>query len=298
MVLFTSLLYFVILCIYTCDSYGFSFFTRSMTHKKQFQCHCSKSVDSEHSFNELYDKRKIGTLAIVGAGPGDPELLTIQAMRYLNNATTVIADRLISSEILELIKCELKIANKVPGCADEAQDQIFKWIDESMQRGENIVRLKIGDPFLFGRGGEEVLEFRKKYGIDPIVVPGLSSSYVAPLVANIPLTHRDVANQVLISTGYGKVESEVIELPHYERKRTLVLLMAIGRLHNIVNTLMSEKDFPNSTPVAIVEKATTPLQRCTFGTLSNIVDKAKENEVKPPAVIIIGNVIDTLTLII
>ena len=144
-----------------------------------------------------------GTLTVVGSGPGDPDLLTIQAYKLLKNASLVVADRLISQEILDLIECELKIANKRPGCAEEAQDELNRWVIEGVESGKNVVRLKIGDPFLFGRGGEEILEYRK-HNITALVAPGLSSSYSAPLSANIPITHRDVANQVLICTGFGK----------------------------------------------------------------------------------------------
>ena len=146
----------------------------------------------------------MGSLHLVGSGPGDPDLLTLQAYKLLKNATLVIADRLISQEILELIDCEVKVANKRPGCAEEAQQELNEWVVDGVLAGKNVVRLKIGDPFLFGRGGEEILEYRR-HDIHPIVVAGISSSYCAPLAANIPVTHRDVANQVLICTGYGKI---------------------------------------------------------------------------------------------
>jgi uroporphyrin-III C-methyltransferase len=98
------------------------------------------------------------------------------------------------------VECELKIAKKKPGCAEEAQGEIYEWAKHALDEGKNVVRLKIGDPFLFGRGGEEILEFRK-YGYEPVVAPGISSSYCAPLIAGIPLTHRGVSSQVIISTG-------------------------------------------------------------------------------------------------
>ena len=230
-----------------------------------------------------------GTLALVGAGPGDPDMLTLQAVKLLNNASLVIADRLISKEILEMIKCEVKVANKLPGCADEAQEEIYKWIYDAVIDGRNVVRLKIGDPFLFGRGGEEVLRMKESLGIDPLIAPGISSSYAAPLAANIPLTHRGISNQVLISTGYGK-NSEVIDIPEYNNDRTVVLLMAVGRIDEISKNMTECKGYPSETPVAIVEKATTPHQRTLIGTLETIGHVAKVHKAKAPATIVVGKI--------
>lgn len=232
------------------------------------------------------------TISLVGAGPGDPDMLTIQALKLLQNASLVIADRLISKEILNLITCEVRVANKKPGCAEEAQDEIYTWIKEAIDNNRNVVRLKIGDPFLFGRGGEEVLEFRK-WGIEAKIVPGISSSYCAPLVSNIPLTHRGVSNQVLISTGYGKNSSEVDLPKEYVADRTLVLLMAVGRIAEISRKLMLY-NYPANTPVAIIEKATTPLQRTLYGTLETIGHIAERDKATAPATIVIGHVVHTL----
>lgn len=238
------------------------------------------------------EANKKGTLSLVGAGPGDPDLLTIQAMKLISTADLVIADRLISSEILALVKCELKVANKKPGCAEEAQEEIYEWVIDAVSKGKNVVRLKIGDPYLFGRGGEEVLEYREKLGVDPLVAPGLSSSYAAPLVAKIPLTHRDVANNVLISTGYGK-NGSTVDVPEYRSDRTVVLLMAIGRLGEIVD-MMKDKNYDLETPVAIIENATTPRERILYGTVNSIVAVATEKQAKPPAIIVVGKVVDVL----
>lgn len=230
-------------------------------------------------------------VSLVGAGPGDPSLLTVQAISLINNASLVIADRLISQEILDLVKCELRIANKKPGCADEAQEEIYKWVKEAIEENRNVVRLKIGDPFLFGRGGEEFLEFRT-YGVEPVIAPGISSSYCAPLSANIPLTHRGISNQVLITTGYGK-DSAVVDVPPYSSDRTLVLLMAVGRIAEIARRLI-QVGYPAVTPVAIVERATTPLQRTLYGTLETIGGVAERESAKAPATIVVGDVVHVL----
>ena len=234
----------------------------------------------------------LGTVSLVGAGPGDPNLLTIQAMKLLQNASLVISDRLVSQEILSLITCELKIAKKRPGCAEEAQREIYSWMKEAVLEGKNVVRLKIGDPFLFGRGGEEVLEMRK-LGIECQVSPGVSSSYSAPLAAMIPLTHRGVSSHVVISTGYGQ-DAAVIDVPAYKADTTVVLLMAVGRIGEIAFKMVS-KGFPSSTPVAIIEKATTPQQRILYGTLADIGAVAKEHSAVAPATIVVGDVVNVLS---
>lgn len=237
------------------------------------------------------DHDHLGKVALVGAGPGDPELLTLQAVRLLKHASLVISDRLVSQEILDMITCEVRIAKKRPGCAEEAQEEIYEWTKEAVLAGRDVVRLKIGDPFLFGRGGEEVLEFRK-FGVEPTIVPGVSSSYAAPLMANIPLTHRGVSNSVLISTGYGR-DATVVDIPPYAADRTVVLLMAVGRIAEIASN-MTTAGYPKSTPVAIVEKATTPGQRTLTGTLETIGHIAKRDEAKAPATIIVGEVVNVL----
>lgn len=244
-------------------------------------------------FEKRFTQRLNATVALVGAGPGDPSLLTLQAVDLINKADLVIADRLISKEILQLITCELRVANKQPGCAEEAQDEIFRWCKEAVDADKNVVRLKIGDPFLFGRGGEEVLEFRK-WGIEPLIAPGISSSYSAPLAAHIPLTHRGTSNQVLISTGYGK-DSSTVDLPAYSSDRTVVLLMAVGRIADIAKQLMAD-GYPASLPVAIVERATTPSQRTLIGTLETIGEIAVLESARAPATIVIGAVVHVLRL--
>ena len=237
-------------------------------------------------------KSNLGSVSLVGAGPGDPELLTVQAFNAIKRADLIISDRLVSPEILALADCELKIANKKPGCAEEAQEEINDWVIQGYMSGKRVVRLKIGDPFLFGRAGEEIIEYRK-HGIQPSVYPGLSSSYSAPLAANIPLTHRGVANQVLISTGYG-VNLTTVDLPYYDPERTVVLLMAVGRITEIASNMTVNLGYPLQTPVCIVERATTPQQRTIYGTLETIGEVAVRSNAKPPATIIIGNVVNVL----
>lgn len=135
------------------------------------------------------------------------------------------------------------------------------------------------------------MEFRS-LGVEPIVAPGLSSSYTAPLIANIPLTHRGVSNQLLITTGYGK-DSTRVDVPEYRNDRTVVLLMAVGRLEEIVIEMMS-KEYPRTIPIAIIENATNSNQRIFTGELQSIVGIARRKAVKPPATIVIGEVVRVL----
>ena len=233
-----------------------------------------------------------GRLSLVGAGPGDPELLTVQAYNIILGADLVVSDRLVPKEILDLVNGELKVANKRPGCAEIAQQEIYHWVCEGVQAGKNVVRLKIGDPYLFGRGGEEVLYFREHLKIEPFVSSALSSSISAPLAAGIPLTHRGLSNQVLISTGYGK-EGSRVSLPSFSPNRTVVLLMAVGRIAEIAEQMLQE-GYSGEVPVAIVENATTPSQRTLRGTLETIGLIAKEQRAKAPACVVVGRVVGAL----
>ncbi|GMH92683.1 hypothetical protein TL16_g12419, partial [Triparma laevis f. inornata] len=229
------------------------------------------------------------TLTLLGAGPGDPTLLTLKALQLLTDpATLVVSDRLVSRPILDLVKGNLLIANKNPGCADLAQNEIYNWCMASLSLGKNVVRLKIGDPFIFGRGGEEVLYFRER-GIEPVVVPGISASLAAPLLGGIPLTHRGVSNQIVICTGYGR-EGTSPDLIKYHPEQTVVFLMAIGRLRSLSERLIKMAGYPRETEVGIVEKAGCEDQRTLRGNLNNIADLAEAHEIIPPSTIVVGGV--------
>jgi len=185
----------------------------------------------------------------------------------------VIADRLVSDEILELVRGELRVARKLPGCADKAQREIYEWVREGVMGGRDVVRLKIGDPFVFGRGGEEILEFRSTLGIDCEVIPGVSAAFSSPLLGNIPVTHRGVANQVVMSTGFGK-NYDIPNLQPYNTDQTAVFLMAVGRLSELCERLMSEAGYPLDCPVAIIERASCPDQRLVLGKITTIAGQA------------------------
>jgi len=233
----------------------------------------------------------LGEVTLVGAGPGDPDLLTVAALKALKTADLVVADRLVSAEILELVEGELKVARKLPGCAHEAQREIFRWCVEALLEGKNVARLKIGDPFVFGRGGEEVIEFRR-LGFEPKVIPGISSALAGPLAAGIPVTHRGVANRVVFMTGNGKDDS-IPQLAPFHPEQTCVFLMAVGRLRELTADL-AKNGYPASTPVGIVERATTPRERTVRGTVEDIADIAEQERVQAPAIIVVGDVVNAL----
>merc|ERR1712100_23 len=139
--------------------------------------------------------------------------------------------RLVSQEILDLVQGEVKVARKLPGCAELAQEEEIYWAHQGLAKGKHVIRLKIGDPFVFGRGGEECLTFRR-FGVESKVVPGVSAAFSAPLLGNIPVTHRGVSNQVVMCTGYGR-EGTSPDLIQYHKEQTIVFLMAVGRLREL-----------------------------------------------------------------
>ena len=237
-----------------------------------------------------------GRITLVGSGPGSPSLLTLAAHSLITDPNNLlIVDRLVSSEIRALMDdagVNYKIANKTPGCQMAAQDEIFDWCLQGLQDGKHFVRLKIGDPFVFGRGGEEVLQFRE-YGVEPTVIPGVSAAFSAPLLANIPVTHREISNQVVMCTGYGKNNTSS-DLIQYHPEQTVVFLMAVGRMRQLSACLINKVGFPSSTPVGIVERAGCPEQRTVVGTMENIADLVERYNVKPPSTIVVGEVVNVL----
>lgn len=233
-----------------------------------------------------------GKVYLVGAGPGDPKLLTVKAVELLKDADVVIYDRLVGESILNLApaKAEKIYVGKRTGKHEVPQDKITELIIEKAQAGGKIVRLKGGDPFVFGRGGEEAEALVEK-GIPFEVVPGISSSVAAPMYAGIPLTHRDYAASVAIITGHraGDAEKPIDWVKIANAVDTMIILMGVESLDGIVNKLLKGGVSPNK-PVAIVESGTYPQQRTLIGTLGSIVKDAENQKIKPPSVIVIGEV--------
>ncbi|NIW13146.1 MAG: uroporphyrinogen-III C-methyltransferase [Candidatus Thorarchaeota archaeon] len=237
---------------------------------------------------------KKGKVYLVGAGPGDPDLLSVKALRILKKADVVVYDRLVMKPILKLIPKKIKkiYVGKRPGKHAISQDKISETLVDEAKRGKVVIRLKGGDPFLFARGGEEAQKLRKA-GVQFEVVPGITSALAVPAYVGIPVTHRDYASSVVIVTGHEdptKMESRVKWGKLATSVDTIVVLMGVGKLRSIVQSLLSGGRDP-ATSVAIIESGTTSDQRTTTGTLNNIVQKAREKGVKPPAIIVIGDVV-------
>lgn len=234
-----------------------------------------------------------GKVFLVGAGPGDHRLLTIRAVELLRKADVVIYDRLVTKSILQLVPKRVKkiYVGKRAGRHELPQEKINKLMINTALDGKRVVRLKGGDPFLFGRGGEEA-EALSDNDIDFEVVPGVTSALAAPTYAGIPLTHRDYSSSVAIVTGHQAEKAEKVvnwsKLP--SSVDTIVILMGVERLESIANNLMEGGLDPN-TPVAIIEWGTVKRQRSLIGKLGTIAREAKERNVKPPAVVVIGKVV-------
>ncbi|BEP17722.1 uroporphyrinogen-III C-methyltransferase [Pyrofollis japonicus] len=236
-----------------------------------------------------------GKVYIVGAGPGDPELLTLKAVRIIRSADVIVYDRLAPTDFIKReakSDAELIYAGKAPGRHAMSQDEINKLLEEKACEGKLVARIHGGDPFLFGRGEEECIYLASR-GISCEVVPGITSAIAGPELACIPPTSRLVASSVAIVPGREAAERKERRV-YYGRIAktvdTMIVLMGVGRLSEIVNELLEEGLDP-STPVAIVENASLPNQRVVVGRLANIVSKAREANVKPPAVIIVGKVV-------
>jgi uroporphyrin-III C-methyltransferase len=233
-----------------------------------------------------------GKVYLVGAGPGDPKLLTLRAAELLSKADIVIYDRLVGKSILRLApKTARKIyVGKRSGKHEVPQDKINDLLIDAAGKGRTVVRLKGGDPFLFGRGGEEA-EVLAENNISFELVPGVTSAVAAPEYAGIPLTHRDYASAVAIVTGHraGDSGKPVNWAKLAKAVDTIVILMGMESLEAIVKKLI-QAGLDLDKPVAIVEHGTTKTQRSFVGTLGTIVDEAKKNNVKPPSVVVIGEV--------
>ncbi len=238
------------------------------------------------------DKSRYGKVYLVGAGPGNPGLLTLRGKQVLSRAQVVIYDRLASPRLLSFAppEAELIYVGKRVGRHTVDQDGINKLIVEKAKQGLCVVRLKGGDPFIFGRGGEEA-EILAKEGIVFEIVPGVTSAIAVPAFAGIPLTHRRFTSSVAFITGHQEhTKHDSINWSGLAQAvGTLVFLMGMKNLPLIVDRLIEHGRSPE-TPVAIIRWGTTPRHRSITGQLSNIVQKVKESGFRPPAIIVIGEV--------
>ncbi|GAA2001498.1 uroporphyrin-III C-methyltransferase/precorrin-2 dehydrogenase/sirohydrochlorin ferrochelatase [Nakamurella flavida] len=234
----------------------------------------------------------VGRVVVVGGGPGDPDLMTVRARRELAAADVVVHDRLSPVSVLAELGPAVHVIDvgKTPGRHPVPQAEINALLVEHAQLGRQVVRLKGGDPFVFGRGAEEVDACRRA-GVQVEVVPGVSSALAVPAAAGIPVTHRGLARQVTILTGHDVDGYADADWAHLARSAgTLVVLMGVGALPGIAGELVAHgRD--RHTPVAVVERGCTPEQRTTVGTLADIGDLVRARGVRSPAVIVIGPVV-------
>jgi uroporphyrin-III C-methyltransferase / precorrin-2 dehydrogenase / sirohydrochlorin ferrochelatase len=227
-----------------------------------------------------------GSVALVGGGPGDPDLITARGRQLLAEADVVVADRLAPRALLDHLDPDVVVVDvgKSPGHHPVPQDEINRLLVEKAQAGQRVVRLKGGDPYVLGRGGEEAAACRAA-GVPVTVVPGVTSAVAVPAAAGIPVTHRGLARQFTVASGHDDLDWPALAAV----EGTLVLLMAVSRLADTARQLIAHGKDPG-TPAAVVEDGFGPRQRTTEGTLATIAELAAARSVRPPAVVVVGAV--------
>ncbi|MGS1109524.1 siroheme synthase CysG [Achromobacter anxifer] len=233
-----------------------------------------------------------GSVVLVGAGPGDPGLLTLKALRALNEADVILHDRLVSGEVMSLARrdAERISVGKLPGEDHNAtQARIHRLMVEHVRAGRRVVRLKGGDAFIFGRGGEE-LEYLRAHGVRYEVVPGITAALACAAYAGIPLTHREHAQSVRLVTAHCREDEDNLDWPALARERqTLAFYMGVGQLDLLTGRLLAHGRSPD-TPFALIENGSRPEQRVLSGTLEQLPALAAEHAIRSPALLIVGEV--------
>ena len=255
----------------------------------------NKNSDSQNNSQDNSQETVLGKVYLVGAGPGDAGLMTLKGKALLETCDVVLYDALVSDEILAMINpiAEKIHAGKRRGHHSLLQEETTQLLIEKAQNHAIVVRLKGGDPFIFGRGGEELADLRS-HGIAVEVVPGITSGIAAPAYAGIPLTHRDYSSSVIFVTGHesaGKYRPEIQWTAIAQAAETIVVYMGLHNLPEIVSKLILA-GLPDSTPVALIRQGTRADQSELIGCLSNIVELVQETKFAPPAIAVIGNIVN------
>ncbi len=226
-------------------------------------------------------------VTLIGAGPGDPDLITLKAVKALKKANVIIYDRLANEKILKYASNNVKLiyVGKKAGEHYKKQPEINRIIVDNAKKYDNVIRLKGGDPFVFGRGGEEILELINN-NIDFNVIPGVTSAIGVPTSLNLPVTHRAVATSFTVVTGHEDPTKNDKQVHWDYTADTLIILMGIGNIKSNTDEIMKYRD--PKTPVCIIESGTLPNENVIFGTLRNIAEK----EIHTPAILVIGDVIN------
>lgn len=235
----------------------------------------------------------LGKVYIVGAGPGDPDLITVKGLKCIKEADVILYDRLVNKELLKCAKenVELQFCGKSPEAHFLQQETINYYLVKYAKKGKIVTRLKGGDPFVFGRGGEEA-EFLAENGIDFEIVPGITSGIAAPAYAGIPVTHREFGSSFALVTGHRKnSEKDNIKWESLAKGiDTLAIYMGVSHLPDIQEKLLYHGKNPD-TPVALIHWGTLNEQRTVVGTLRTIVDVVKKEKITNPSMIIVGEVV-------
>ena len=241
-----------------------------------------------------------GKCTLVGAGPGDPELLTLKALKAIQAATVLLVDDLVSDEIVAFARPDARIVyvGKRGGCKSTPQEFIEKLMRMAVREGENVVRLKGGDPFIFGRGGEEV-EHLQAAGIDVQVINGITAGLAAVTSLGVPLTHRQHAHGVVFVTGHAKpgdddTDWRALANTAHKAKLTLVIYMGVSGAERIERELLT--GLPATTPVAVIQNASLPTQRHIVTTLGALADAIHQAGMASPSVIVVGDVVSGMAV--
>jgi uroporphyrin-III C-methyltransferase/precorrin-2 dehydrogenase/sirohydrochlorin ferrochelatase len=259
---------------------------RAIDQAQRDQAHAQSDAGTDDA-----PTRPTGSVVLVGAGPGDPGLLTLRGLRALNEADVILHDRLVSAEVLDLARRDAECIEvaKEAGHHHTTQAQIHALMLEHAQAGRRVVRLKGGDGFIFGRGGEE-LEFLRAHGIAYEVVPGITAALACAAYAGVPLTHRDHAQSLLLATAHAKSEDDGLDWQALAQPRqTLALYMGVAGAARIRDRLIAHGRAAD-TPFALIENGSRAEQRIVVGTLAELPERAALHRVRSPALLLIGEV--------